>query len=429
MLPTKLKRILADADHRDLLFSSAVAFAIRIIGALAGFIATFFIARVLGAQESGYYFLAFSLVAILAAVARVGMDHTLIRFVGGGPEQGWSALSKGILVSALASLALAALVFMLADVLSHSVFAKPDLAPVLKNMCLGVSGTAILTLAANALQGLRRVIASIFVLNIALNIGLVVSVLAIPISQAVVLASYYAFGSLSVACMGLLLYLYFQPEQSDESVSWSAIWTSCLPLWAVGIMYQLVQWSGQFIAGVYVSSDLVAQLAVAQRTAMLASFVLIAVNLVVAPRFAALHRHGDMAGLERLAINSVKLISLMALPIIGVMLVFPSFLMTLFGEGFTGGARLLQILAVGQFINAITGSVGFLLTMSGHEVDLRNVTVISGATALILTWVLTVYFGATGNAIGTAIAVATQNLLAVYFVKKRLGFNTLAVWR
>jgi O-antigen/teichoic acid export membrane protein len=104
------------------------------------------------------------------------------------------------------------------------------------------------------------------------------------------------------------------------------------------------------------------------------------------------------------------------------MLIFPSFLMSLFGEEFSEGAVLLQILAVGQFINGITGSVGFLLMMSGHERDMRNVTLISG-------FFLTAQFGIIGVATGTAIAVATQNLLAVYFVKKQLGFNTLAVWR
>jgi O-antigen/teichoic acid export membrane protein len=111
------------------------------------------------------------------------------------------------------------------------------------------------------------------------------------------------------------------------------------------------------------------------------------------------------------------------------MLIFPSFLMRLFGAEFAEGAALLQILAVGQFINAITGSVGFLLIMSGHERDMRNVTLISGFSAMFLAWFLTAQFGIIGAATGTAIAVATQNLLAVYFVKKRLGFNTLAVWR
>lgn len=121
-------------------------------------------------------------------------------------------------------------------------------------------------------------------------------------------------------------------------------------------------------------------------TAVLASFVLIAVNLVVAPRFTALHRQGDMAGLESLAIMSVKFIGVLALPVIGVMFIFPSWLMGLFDEGFAGGSQLLQILAVGQFINAITGSVGYLLMISGRERDMRNVTLISGNTGLIFTW-------------------------------------------
>jgi O-antigen/teichoic acid export membrane protein len=67
--------------------------------------------------------------------------------------------------------------------------------------------------------------------------------------------------------------------------------------------------------------------------------------------------------------------------------------------------------------------------MSGNEQDVRNVTLISGGFALTLVWALTVYFGEYGNALGTAAAVAGQNFLTVYFVRKRLGFNTLAVWR
>ena len=195
------------------------------------------------------------------------------------------------------------------------------------------------------------------------------------------------------------------------------------------LMSQLTQWSGQFIAGVYVPSEEVAQLAVAQRTAMLTSFILMAVNLVVAPRFAALYKQGNMEGLERLALMSVKLMVLFAIPIVAVMMFFPSFLMKLFGEGFAEGGHLLQILAVGQFVNVVTGSVGYLLSMSGHEKDLRNTVLISGPLAIIAAVALTPLWGATGSAIATALAVATQNLVAVFWVRKRLGFNTLAVWR
>ncbi|KUJ82433.1 hypothetical protein AVO43_11495 [Microbulbifer sp. ZGT114] len=202
-----------------------------------------------------------------------------------------------------------------------------------------------------------------------------------------------------------------------------------MPLWVVLMMGQLVQWSGQFVAGAYVDSGIVAQLAVAQRTAMLTSFVLMAVNLVVAPRFAAMYKQGQMKELHELAVTSVRLMVLSALPVVLFMVVFPEFLMSLFGEGFSKGAHLLQILVVGQFVNVATGSVGYLLSMSGHEKDLRNTVLISGPVAIGLALTLTPVWGATGSAVATALAVATQNLLAVWQVKRRLGINTLAVWR
>jgi O-antigen/teichoic acid export membrane protein len=83
---------------------------------------------------------------------------------------------------------------------------------------------------------------------------------------------------------------------------------------------------------------------------------------------------------------------------------------------------------LGQFINVITGSTGYLLTMSGHEKDMRNITIINGIMAIVLALILNPIFGAMGSAVSTAIAVASTNLMAVGMVKKRLGFNTLNIW-
>ncbi len=429
-MPLKtLKSKLARPDNREFIGASLVAFTVRILGALAGFVATFCIARGLGAEESGYYFLAFSIVSVLAAVSRGGMDNTIIRFVAASPEQASGVYRNATIFALLLSLTVAGILVLGAEFFSYRVFDKPALAPVLRAMALGILGLGLFTLAANALQGLRHVAASIFILNIAINLALVLAVMGAGISTATMLGYAYTVSAVLIAVLGSSLFFYYLPVQSAEKVNWKAMLESALPLWAVVVMSQLAQWSGQFVAGAYLPSTDVAQLAVAQRTAMLSSFVLIAINLVVAPRFAAFYKAGQLEELASLAKKAVMMTSLLALPIIALMMLAPGFIMGLFGSDFVHGARLLQILAVGQFVNVITGSVGFLLMMSGHEKDMRNVTLVSGTLALILTWYLTAKFGVTGAASGTAIAVATQNLLAVYFVKKRLGFNTLAVWR
>lgn len=425
----KIKRVISSGDNRELIVSASSAFIIRMCGALSGFCVTYYIARNLGAAESGLYFLALSMIMVLSAVSRLGLDNTVLRFIGGHASLATSVLSKALLVVFLLGVFFSCATYFSAEYISIEVFGKEELKPILQRMSFGILGLSGVTISAMALQGLRKVSASIFVLNIAVNLLLLGSIFIFGITKASYLSVFYTSFSIFVAVIGVAWFSLLAPCADKSEISWGELFSSCWPLWMVVVMAQMVQWSGQFVAGAYVSSELVAQFAVAQRTAMLTSFVLIAVNLVVAPRFAALYRQNNLLELQRLATKSVKMICVLALPVIGGMLIFPAQLMGIFGEEFVEGAYLLQILAIGQFVNAATGSVGFLLIMSGNERDMRTVTMISGSLAILLTLLMTSMYGIMGAAISTAIAVATQNLLAVYYVKKRLGFNTLLVWR
>jgi len=55
--------------------------------------------------------------------------------------------------------------------------------------------------------------------------------------------------------------------------------------------------------------------------------------------------------------------------------------------------------------------------------------ILSGVLAVILAFTFTYLFGILGAAYATAIALASQNLIAAWMVKKRLGFNTLNIFR
>lgn len=419
--------------QKELLLQTALSFFARVLAALAGFIVSVVVGRYLGVDEAGYYFLAFSIVMFLSAISRVGLDNTVVRFIGAAAPQGeWGVVSgvmqKATIVAFVVSALVSCCVYLLANPISVYLFNKPELSGVLTAIAPGIIGLSLFTLIAMGLQGVRRVIASVFTVNITVNLLLVAGIVLFGISVSEDAAQAYSVASGLTVLIGA--YLFFRNlNVGGGEIGWGELFQSCLPLWIVVIMQQTVQWSGQFIAGAWVDPEQIAQLAVAQRTAMLVTFILMAVNLVVAPRFADMYKRGKLKELEILALTSVKLMVLFALPIVLVMLAFPEFLMGLFGEGFQGGAHLLQILAIGQFINVATGSVGYLLTMSGHEKDLRNTSLVSGPIALVLGFSLTPIFGATGAAIATAIAIAAQNLVAVWWVRKRLGFNTLAVWR
>ena len=415
----------------DFFLDVVVSFLVKGLGGISAFIASVAIGRQLGAEDAGYYFLCFSIVLVLSALSRIGLDKTVVRFTGAAmPDSEWNLIRqmfyRAISVILMVSVSIAIIVFFSSDYIAESVFSKPELAGVLRAMAPGIVGFSLLTNIAMFLQGLRKFKASLLIIGILVNCLLIVSIWFVNTPEQV--AWVYSGSTLLVAAFAY--YLFARSLGSGGGhISWNELFASCLPLWIVVIMSQITQFSGQFIAGAWVGAEEVAQLAVAQRTAMLTSFVLLAVNMVVAPRFASMYKQGKSKELEKTALDSVRLMLVIASPIVAFLVIFPEWVMSLFGEGFIEGALFLQIIVIGQFINVATGSVGNLLMMSGHEKDLRNAVLMSGPVALVLAFTLIPVFGGMGSAIATAVAVGMQNLVAVWFVRKRLGFNTLAIWR
>lgn len=399
----------------------------------AGFLATVVAARQLGADAAGLVFLALAMVTVVAGLARLGHDIPVVRFVGAWSDQGDWVRVNGVMRLALLRVGAAAtagglLLFLLREPLATTLFGHPRLADVLGVMAAMVPAVALYWLHAQGFIGTHRAEIATFLQNALLPVCFIAlfGVLALQgMPDARVAAACYLLASLLVLAMAAWLW-WRQPRASFAGDADAAqLWRSAMPLWAVAAMNMAVQWSSQIAAGALLTPTDVAHLAAAQRTAMLIGLSLAVTNMVVAPRFAALHHRGDLDGLRVLAQRATRLMILAVTPIAAAVALAAPWVMSLFGDGFGAAAPLLAILVFGQWLNTVAGSVGLLLTMSGHERDLRNVTLVSGGLAIGLAVVLTMHVGVIGAAWATALAVIAQNLGALWYVKRRLGFTTL----
>jgi O-antigen/teichoic acid export membrane protein len=436
MIRRALKRLRsADADLIEVLRGSAVALGIKILAVGSVFAMNVVIARQLGANEAGLFFLAYTIVFIAASVSRLGLDNTFVRFMAGHhATEEWGAVTRlytlGIRWSLFASLIITATFWLLAEPLAITVFGKPDFTSVIQIMSLGIPLLALSTLHANALQGIKCIPQSMIVLNVASPAGLVVLAFFLSVSHATTAGWLWVVASTATLVVGILLWHQrAETPRTAIEIDRKEILASCLPLLSVVVLSQTVNWSSQIMLGAWASSSDVAVFNAAQRTAMLISFVLVAVNSIAAPKFAAMHRLDQYDAMRRIAKHTTRLMILSAFVPLTLMLAFPGPILLLFGAEFIAGATSLQILAIGQFINVGTGCVGLLLTMTGHERLLRNNIFTAAAITLAMGFALVPPYGLTGAAIATATGVALQNLLSVWQVQRVLGFNTLAVWR
>jgi O-antigen/teichoic acid export membrane protein len=75
---------------------------------------------------------------------------------------------------------------------------------------------------------------------------------------------------------------------------------------------------------------------------------------------------------------------------------------------------------VGQLINAATGMVGGLLTMTGHQKMFFVFYVAAIVIQFVLNSILIKFMGITGAAIGSSVGLIFLNISAYLYVRKRL---------
>jgi O-antigen/teichoic acid export membrane protein len=340
-------------------------------------------------------------------------------------------LNRGLLWVATVVIPSTAISMFFSEQIATHIFNKPAFGLVLFWMLPALPAMAIFFLLSFAFQAQHRVVITTIFQNLGISTVFVAAFGYLWFNQpeainAVSAAQIYAVAAVATLIAAITFWFsqknirftlngYQDPELANASMN----------LWTASIMRLIVQWSGILIAGVMLPAEDVALLSAAQRTAMLTSFALMVVNMVVAPRYARLWKEGNIDSIRYLAKWSTRGMILMVLPVVAAMMIWPENVMSLFGEGFEEAAILLMILAAGQCVNASTGSVGFLLNMSGHERDFNRVTLFSAPLTLVMVIVFTSEYGAIGCAVATSLGVSVQNFAALFMVRKRLNFFPL----
>lgn len=437
-LITDLKHRSKELFKQDLVRKFVPALFVRGFGAVAGICVSLLVARTVSAVEAGLFFIAFALIQSGGRIFSLGAPEMTLRVVGSNYKTNWDAVNHNVsgtmkLVGMVG--AVVALIFTLAaQPIAEYVFQKPALEPLFFWVGLSIFLLSLIQVVAFALQAKHLILTSSFAHNFlgpALFIAAVFALKAMGVSLDAWTLTIVFTGALVVA-LGTALTLWFHDDRAQvvpAAKLGKAIKASIAAMFVVVSMDMAVQWSGYLATGTFLSEENVALFATAHRTAMINSFLLIGVNLIVTPKFATAYSEGDIAEIDSIALLSSRMMLACATPVVLCMLLWPETIMSVFGEEYVKAAPYLQILAIGQFVRLMTGSVCEILPMTGHERDFRNIVLISGPLSIVMAITLTSQFGPMGAALATAIAMATQNLLAVYVVKQRLGFNTMNIFR
>lgn len=419
-----------DGDTREVMSGALLAFILRGVGAGLAFVFNIAIARMIGAEGAGLYFTGLSLVMIASVVARLGLDNAMLRFIASGAvDKNWPQINTifgtGMRGAGAVSAAIALAVMIGAPLIASVLFDDPRLVVVLRVMACAIITFSMMMLLAQCLKGLKRIRDGMLVsgviyplvgLGLIWPLGTTFGVVGVCVT--------YVLATGSAALIGWLFWTRARTPVFEPPVDVSSdLWGSARPLWGMQIITAgVLPWLPILFLGVWGTAEETGILGAATRVSTLVSFFLVAINNILAPKFAELFTKGNMEQLKRIARRFALVTTLAASPVFLVLIFAGDFVLGIFGKDFSGGGDILAVLIVGQVVNTMTGSVGMLLMMTGNERAVRNGAIIAAFILIIGSFFLIPGYGALGAAAATSAAVVAMNLFSVFMVRKRLGF-------
>ncbi|HEX2621953.1 MAG TPA: flippase [Phototrophicaceae bacterium] len=424
-----------DNQNKDLVRRTFSSIILRILRTGVSFMFNIVIGRLLGTDLYGVYSQAYTVTRVATVVGRGGLDQAVLRFTAANASQKkWDAVAGiirlSLVTATIVSIIVTIVVYAAAPFLSQFLFQDPRITEPMRWMALGILPWSWFFLYGQLLQGIEKIEDSIFVQTMGVSIVQIPLLLLLATTYGATGAAFTVFvGNTLMALLGYRLWRRYVPQIRGVKGEFDRqlLMRTSIPLFWTDLTTVLIGVSDNLMLGFFASSSAVGVYDQAKRISILVSAFLTATSYVAAPKFAAMYARGETDKLGSLARNSARLTTLLAVPFLLLFIFAPGWTMSLLGKGYEEGAFVLTLLGISQFVNAATGAVGYLLIMTGHEKDMRNITLVTSAIKVVLLIVLIPPFSYIGAAIATMTGDVLRNVWAFVAVYQRLNIITLPI--
>lgn len=431
----KFKHNLSKDTHlSELINSSMISFILRIMGIGLGYLFILLISRNFGAGAVGIFTLSFTVLQIMSVFGRFGLDTALLRFIAESAShdkmgEAVDTYTKAFKFSFTISFILSLIAYFSAPFLANVIFKNHDLELPFKITALGILPFTITYLNFETLRALKMIRDYAFLQNVSTflfaTLALFIALITVIVSNTTIISIFIGAVWITGLISQYKVLHVFKHNSIVQGRKLKTILKTALPMMVASSLMLIMGWTDTIMIGMFIDDSSVGVYSVALKVATITSITLMAINSMSAPKFAEFYAKNDMVSLQNVVNHVSKLIFWTSLPILLICVIFPEFILGVFGGEFTNGTWALIILCIGQFVNAVSGSVGYILQMTGQEKVFQKIIGISLALNIVLNYWFIPIYGIEGAAIASSISMIFWNLTAVYYIKKHIGFWTI----
>lgn len=421
-----LKNLINKYKENEILSKGSSAFVFKIIGSFFGYLFLLLVTRTSGSEAWGVFALCMALLNITSILSRFGVDIALLRFVAqfkGKMGEVKGIYFQGISLVLFLSTLFSVLLFLFSDVVAELVFRKPQLTSYFKVIAFTVIPFTIIHINTQTYRGLKRIKEFAFFQDTSkfLFTVIIFAFLFYCIGIESIIIPIYSFMVavlivMIISSYGLLKI--FKGVQLIKNFSQTEIIKTSFPMMLSSSVLLLMAWSDTIMIGIFKTEADVGVYNVALKLAMVTGIVLGAVNSIVAPKLSETFNNNRLDEFRGLIKQSTRIIFFCTIPILIILFLVPEFLLSFFGTEFMIAKTTLLILLVGQVGNAMSGSVGYILQMTGKEKIVQNILLITLIINILLNLFFIPKYGIEGAAFSSAFSLLFWNFVMIVFVKR-----------
>lgn len=427
--------VLSYMPKKSLASSSLWVLFCRLIGMLFGYLFIFLLSKEYGVEVLGNYTLAFTILQILMVFGNLGIENASIKKGAELLKQQQSSytsyLNSALLINLLTSFFIALVLILFGDIIAINLFNKPSLIESIFFISFLIIPYSFFFTLTHFFLGLNYIIKYGVLFNVIFNIIPVfllfftllfdlplmpIEILGVSIIISCVLAFYVAFR--------FKIYFLFSKR---KFYSFSALLKLSIPMFLTRISHHLTLWSDTIMLGILGTIYDVGIYAVVVKLARLLFVIPGTIGTVTSRDIASLFAEKKLDELKFVMRNATRLMVGISAPLFIIMILFPEYILTFFGNDFVSGTIALIVLVVAQFVSVLFGPSDYLLNMTNKQIIIQNITIFSALVNIILNFFLIPLHGFLGAAIASSISILLHKVLSFLFARYYFNINFFTV--
>ncbi|MEZ4681928.1 MAG: flippase [Caldilineaceae bacterium] len=409
------------SDIRVFAKGGIISLAGKFIGRGTNSLLQIFLARALGPQALGLYALGWTTIRLGGVLIPLGLDRGIIHFTSNdwqeNPGRFRSILQRSLAAGFISGCLTGILLFVAAPQLA-AFMQKPELVNVLRGFAFAYPLLAGMKIMAAATTVSKRMQYAVYIEDFGFPFfNLMLFLILFGFGMKLTGAIIATICSLLIVCA---LGFYFLKQILADLPLATVVPSMTLPMGTLlaysvpsafaGVFNVLLLWLDRYFIGYYLSAEQTGIYQALTQIPILFVISLQGLNAIFSPMIASIYAQKEHTRLNELFKISTKWGIYCSLPLFIVAVLFPDHLLyVMFGSRYMGWTVPLIILATGQMLNAITGPVGYMLIMTGHQKYWFWLCMIALIINSVLNSWLVPLYGFSGAAIATAISVVTLN--------------------